>query len=77
MAVAGWNIEYFSEFVDLSPNNLTCPDVPDYPIMYGTVGTFINNKAFVCGGHTNNIGDDDDDYHDQCFSYDQNVRYDK
>ena len=45
-----------SELYDLSGQNLTCPSVADFPYYTGSVGTFINNKAMVCGGYQNDTG---------------------
>ncbi len=58
------------EIIDLSNQNLTCSPVPDFPYAeYGSVGTYINNRALVCGGF--NI--DEDIYYSDCYSYEDNV----
>ena len=56
------------ELIDLKSQNLICPSIEDYPYnYYGSSGTFINNKAMVCGGF--------DGYHTaDCYSYDIQVK---
>ena len=58
------------ELIDLSGQSLSCPSIPDFPIpIYGSVGTFINGKALVCGGS-------DGDYkYRTCYSYNVQVSF--
>lgn len=56
------------ELVDLSGQKLKCPNITDFPISYGSVGTFINDKALVCGGFSG-----ESTYHNECYSYNKNV----
>ncbi len=57
------------EIIDISGQKLTCPSIPDFPVDYGSVGVFINNKAMVCGGHQTVS----DDYVSDCYSYNMEV----
>ena len=57
-----------SELLDISGQNLSCPDINDFPIDYGSVGVFINNKALVCGGGN------DGNFVTDCYSYDMQVQ---
>ena len=66
MVVGGFGTRGDSEIIDLSGQNLNCPTIADYPIKLGQTGTFINNKAMVCGGYQF-------EYHDECYSYDLQV----
>ena len=59
---------YRSEIYDLSGQNLTCPTISNYPIQFGSVGTYINNKALVCGGYTFSGF-----YFSDCYSYNAQV----
>ena len=62
MVVSGNGVYGESEIYDLSGQNLSCPLVSDYEESnYGSVGTFINNKALVCGGYS--------PYDQNCNSY--------
>ena len=67
MVVGGYNsAQRKSEIYDLSGQNLNCPPINDYPVNYGSVGTFIGNKTLVCGGYTT-------DYTSNCYYYDMQV----
>ena len=66
MVVGGFPAYFFVEIVDISGQNLTCPALPNYPIEYGMVGTYINDKALVCGGHDNGA-----DFYGDCYSYNE------
>ena len=71
MVVGGNLAENQVEIVDLSGLNLTCPDIPDHPVRYGSVGIFVNDAALVCGGYdgqTPHVG--------ECYSYDNVVGMD-
>ena len=70
MVVGGYPSEVFgkTEIYDLSGQNLSCPNVTDFPIGYGSVGTFINDKAMICGG---TITTPSDTYTSDCYSYDR------
>ncbi len=59
-----------SELYDLSGQNLTCPTIRDFPYYYGSVGTFINDKAMVCGGYQNDSGYWESNF---CYSYNMQV----
>ena len=52
MVVGGSPAYNKAEFVDLSGDSKVCSDVPDFPLDRGSVGTYFNNKAQVCGGRT-------------------------
>ena len=67
MAIGGLDSKYTAEIVDLSGHQLSCPYIPDSPIDDSSVGTFINERAVVCGGY--NQGDPTK----VCLSYDQIV----
>ena len=54
-----------AEIIDLSGLNRTCPPVADYPVEYGSVGTFINDEALVCTGTTPSL------LFNECYVYDQ------
>ena len=56
-----------AEIIDLSGQGLTCPTITDFPIDYGSVGTFINNKTLVCGGTQGSAQLPD------CYSYNMQV----
>ena len=64
MVVGGYPDYFKSELIDLSGQKLSCPLIRNYPVQYGSVGTFINNKTLVCGGNY---------YTTECFSYDMKV----
>ena len=61
-----------SQIYDLSGQNLNCPLINDSFAEYGSVGTFINNKAMVCGGYKYQ-----GQYFSDCYSYDMQVFNDK
>ena len=65
--VVGGNIYKKAELIDLSGQNLNCPDISDYPVESGSVGTFINGKAMVCGG------DSGPEFNANCSSYNMQV----
>ena len=68
MVVGGYPSSSYgkAELIDLKSQNLICPSIEDYPYNYdGSSGTFINNKAMVCGGAHNT---------DDCYSYDIQVK---
>lgn len=50
MVIGGINAEFKVEVIDL--NGKSCQSYPDFPIAKYSVGTFINDKALVCGGFT-------------------------
>ena len=54
---------YKAEFIDLSGESKVCPNVTDFPLTHGSVGTFFDNKAIVCGGEYPN------ELSNICFSY--------
>ncbi len=56
-----------SEIIDLSDYDLTCPSITDYPIDYGSFGTFIDNSSLVCGGQ-NGL-----QFARDCYSYNMQV----
>ncbi len=64
MVVGGYPSFKKSEIYDLSGQNLKCPNITDYPVNFGSVGTFIDDKSLVCGGF---------DYVKECYSYDIQV----
>ena len=65
MVVGGYPAENEAEIVDLSETNVNCPTIPNFPgASYGSVGTFINGRALVCGGESSS---------DSCYSYNQEV----
>ena len=68
MVVGGTPTFGDSELIDLSGQNLNCPDITDYPVYSSHVGTFINNKAMVCGGSGPLYSSD-------CNSYNMQVNY--
>ncbi len=68
MVVGGYHSEGESEIIDLSGQNLNCPTIANYPINGGQVGTFINNKPFVCGGY------DGRDVFSECNSYNLHMK---
>ena len=54
------------ELLDLSDANLPCPHITNAPQFSGTVGIFMNNKAFNCGGDVGSRR--------ECYSYNPQVR---
>ena len=54
--------------IDISDNGKLCRSFPDFPIKYGSVGTFINGKAMVCGGYGPGYN-----AYNHCFSYSSQV----
>ena len=58
-----------AEIYELRGQNTNCPSINDFSIDYGSVGTFINNKALVCGGEEYIA-----DYSSECFSYNMQVK---
>ena len=68
MIVGRWPSDHFgaSELIDLSGQSLDCPEIAAFPVDYGSVGTFIDNKALVCGGISAVEKSD-------CYSYDMQV----
>ena len=74
MIVGGYNLSEDPlrkvEVIDLSGQNQTCDPLPDYPIDYGSVGTFIKDKALVCGGRNS----DPAVFFDDCYEFDNQVR---
>ena len=68
MVVAGHPTDAKAEIVDLSGDDATCPDVADYPYAYGTLGTYIGDRAMVCGGW------DVFRQMDECYTYNNLVR---
>lgn len=59
------------EIINLSDQDLTCLQ-PDYPTAdYSSVGTFINDKAFVCGGTDSPTLK----HYNDCNSYANGVRH--
>ena len=58
------------ELIDLSGQSLTCPEIPDTPhdLDESSVGTFIGDRALVCGGWAGGLGTN------ACYSYDSQVR---
>ncbi len=50
MVVGGFQTRNKVEVIDLSGNGKSCSSFPDFPMGCGSVGTFINGKALVCGG---------------------------
>ena len=65
MVVGGYSTYDTAEIYDLSGQNLNCPTIADPLVDYGSVGTFINNKALVCGGGS--------PYTSVCYSYNMQV----
>ena len=63
MVVGGSGADFKVEVVDLSGQNQQCRSYPQFPIGYGSVGTFINNKVLVCGGINNAM------VKKECYSY--------
>jgi hypothetical protein len=51
MMVGGNGANYDVELVDLSGNNISCQKPNDFPFAYGSIGTFLQNQALVCGGY--------------------------
>lgn len=68
MVIGGYSAESKSEIIDLSGQNLNCPSVPDFSSQFGSVGTFLNDQAWVCGGYDGNNQTSD------CFTYNAEVR---
>ncbi len=75
MVIGGYNSDHTAigkvEIIDLSGKNLSCPTIPDFPIDYASVGTFISNKALVCGGRS----DGNSTAYDSCYSYTPGVKH--
>ena len=42
---------YYAEYLDLSGKNKTCQSLPDFVIEDDSVGIYINDQPFVCGGN--------------------------
>ena len=65
MVVGGYgssDANYDVEIIDLSGKNRTCrDDIADFPVNYGSVGTFIEGSPLVCGGR---------DSQSSCWNYD-------
>ena len=54
------------QMIDLSGQDLNCPQFPNYfGADYGSVGTYIKDKVMVCGG---TLVDSQRDYTDRCYS---------
>lgn len=51
MVVGGDPAEFQVEVVDLDNAAAVCPQINIYPLPDGSVGTFINGHAMVCGGY--------------------------
>ena len=52
MVVGGYPSAAYGDvdLVDLTDATPNCPAIPDFATDYGAVGTFINDRAMVCGG---------------------------
>ena len=50
MSVGGNPSYHKAEFVDLSGRRPYCPLVADHPVMFGQVGTWLDQAPLVCGG---------------------------
>ena len=59
------------EIIDLSGETSSCPTIDGFPgeADWNMVGTFINEKALVCGGKNLNLNN----FLDACFSYSDQV----
>lgn len=70
MAIGGSNVANFDvDLINLDDNpNAVCPDVANYPVAYGSVGTFIQDRVLVCGGYDINNETTSD-----CFTYNNEV----
>ena len=71
MVVGGRSFGDESQLYDLSGKNLRCPSITDFLIDYDSVGTFIKNKALVCGGY--NSYPYPGTVFSDCYSYDMQV----
>ena len=69
MAIGGFWSTGTAEIVDLSGQNMTCPNVSHYLYDFGSVGTFLINKPIVCGGEINGVNSKTK----HCYSYDIEV----
>ena len=58
------------ELIDLTSASTInrCPNINDYPVDSGSVGTFINGRAMVCGGRSAG------NFYSECYSYNTQVR---
>lgn len=68
MVVGGYPSSAFgvAEILDLTGESTNCASIPDFPVDYASVGTFINGKALVCGGTNTSYSGS----HSQtCYSY--------
>lgn len=68
MAVGGYPLNTPTvEVIDMSNDTLTCQNLAIFPNSgEGSVATFINDNALVCGGKTDS---------QKCFSYDKEVKH--
>lgn len=60
------------ELLDLSGENQACPSISDIPIKYNAFGTFVGDKAIVCGGYA---GTGADRYSNKCYAYNMQVSH--
>lgn len=47
----GLDNEYEVEIIDVSGQNMSCPEMANGPVNTYAVGTFINDRAMVCNGN--------------------------
>jgi hypothetical protein len=66
MMVGGFTAENDVELVDISGNNISCQKPNDFPFALGSIGTFLQNQALVCGGYN-------PDYSNSCYVYDRST----
>ena len=63
---------YYAEYVDLSGQNKTCQSLPDFMLEDDSVGIYINDQPFVCGGtefHFKSNEKGTTSYYRECFTY--------
>ena len=64
----GGDGHYKVEVIDLSGELKGCPAVTSFPLDEGSVGTFFDNRALVCGGEY------PEELSNNCYYYDYEVR---
>ena len=56
--------QWTAEIVDISGANRICPYISNFPVQYGSVGTYINGEAMVC------TGTNPPEFTNECYTYD-------
>lgn len=64
---------FYAEYVDLSGKNKTCQSLPDFVIEDDSVGIYINDQPFVCGGNAYHSDTQHTTYHNECFTFSPKV----